>query len=278
MMEIRLDETMTRLRRANSDLEVSNTELHQSNLELEQARELLTKANLDLQKSNQELELFAYVASHDLQEPLRMISSYMGLVKKRYGDKLNHSGNEFVGFAVDGAKRMQQLISDLLSYSRVTTQGKPFEKTDMEKIFAQAMKNLEVAVGECEGKVDHDPLPEVQGDPVQLERLIQNLVGNAIKYRGEKTPEVRVSAVDKEGAWEFSVTDNGIGIDPKYHDRIFGIFQRLHTREQYSGTGIGLAVCKKIVERHEGSIWVESEEGKGSTFFFSVPAIKGLES
>jgi light-regulated signal transduction histidine kinase (bacteriophytochrome) len=173
---------------------------------------------------------------------------------------------------MDGSKRMQQLINDLLGYSRVSTQGKPFEMTDVEESFKCVTQNLQITVEESGARVTHDALPKVLADRIQLERLLQNLIGNAIKYRDKGTvPAVHVSAERKDDEWVFSIRDNGIGIDPKYFDRIFGIFQRLHTREQYSGTGIGLAVCKKIVERHKGRIWVESEEGKGSTFRFTMP-------
>ena len=240
--------------------------------EISQKAKDLEQTNKALERSNEELEQFAYVASHDLQEPLRMVSSYMALLEKRNKEKLDAESKEFIGFAVDGAKRMQQLINDLLSYSRVTTQGKPFVQTDVEEVFGRVLQNLKVTIEESGANVTHDPLPTVMADGVQLERLLQNLVGNAIKYRDKSvSPEVHVSAVSQNDEWIFSIRDNGIGIDPKYHDRIFGIFQRLQTREQYSGTGIGLAVCKKIVERHNGRIRVESEEGKGSTFFFSLP-------
>lgn len=270
--ELKLQEIAKTLKR-------SNAELAKSNRELEQAREMLTGANQKLNQlngklaeSNGELENFAYVASHDLQEPLRMIKSYMALLKRRNQGTLDSDSLEFIRFAEDGASRMMQLIGDLLEYSRVSTQGKPIVETEVERIFSQVVGNLKVAIEESLAKVTHDPLPVVKVDPIQLERLLQNLVGNSIKYRDPQTvPEVHVSAEKRAEDWLFSVRDNGIGINPKYFDKVFGIFQRLHTRNQFSGTGIGLAVCKKIVERHGGKIWVESELGKGSTFKFTLP-------
>jgi PAS domain S-box-containing protein len=237
----------------------------------EQETERLTEA---LKRSNRELEEFAYVASHDLQEPLRMISSYLQLIEKRYQALLDQDGLEFFHFVVDGSQRLQAMINDLLTYSRVMTQSKLFVPVDTEAVFRRAALNLQVAIDEVGARLTHDPLPAVIGDDRQIERLFQNLVGNALKYRRpEAPPEIYVSAERQGPAWVFGVRDNGIGINPKYFDRIFGIFQRLHTREEYSGTGIGLAVCKKTVERHGGRIWVESQEGQGTTFFFTLPAL-----
>jgi PAS domain S-box-containing protein len=238
-----------------------------------EAEHQLKEASLALERSNKELEQFAYVASHDLQEPLRMVASYVQLLARRYQDKLDADANEFIGFAVDGAKRMQALISDLLAYSRVGTHAKPFAPTEGETVFKRAMDNLQVAVTESGAAVTHDALPVVTGDVGQLTQLLQNLIGNAIKFRrAGEAPQVHVGVAQRDGEWLFSIRDNGIGIEMQFADRIFQIFQRLHTRAEYPGTGIGLAVCKKIVERHGGRIWIESAPGQGSTFHFTLPA------
>jgi signal transduction histidine kinase len=249
---------------------------------LREGRESLQKAHSELEvrveertaelkRSNAELEQFAYVASHDLQEPLRMVASYLQLLERRYKSFLDDEADKFIAYAVDGAKRMQQLISDLLAYSRVTTRGKAFQRTDVEEVLSTAIGNLRMAIEESDAQVIHDPLPTVTADAGQLVQVFQNLVGNAIKYRKDDPPRVHISARQQNGQWVVSVQDNGIGIEPKYFDRIFAIFQRLHGKGQYSGTGIGLALCKRIVERHRGEIWVESEPGKGSTFFVALP-------
>lgn len=232
----------------------------------------LKEREVELVRSNQDLQQFAYVASHDLQEPLRMITSYTQLLAKRYHSKLDADANEFIGYAVDGAKRMQGLINDLLAYSRVGTRGKDFGAVDCEAILMTTLQSLKVAIGESGAVIHYDPLPTVSGDGTQIGQLFQNLLGNALKYRNGNRPEIHVSCLQNENFWQFSVGDNGIGIDPQFAEKIFVIFQRLHTKEQYSGTGIGLAVCKKIVERHGGNIWVESDLGKGATFYFTIPA------
>jgi light-regulated signal transduction histidine kinase (bacteriophytochrome) len=239
--------------------------------ERKEADEKLNQIMAELARSNTELEQFAYVASHDLQEPLRMVASYTQLLARRYKGKLDADADEFIGYAVDGATRMQQLINGLLDYSRVGTRGKPFEPTDCEAVFNNAVINLRAAIKETDAVVIHDHLPTVLADATQMVQLFQNLLGNSIKFHSDQRPEIHVRAQRNGSEWIFSVCDNGIGIDPKYFERIFIIFQRLHSRGEYPGTGIGLAICKKIVERHKGRIWVESELGKGATFYFTIP-------
>ena len=246
--------------------------------ERKRAEEALREKTEELARSNRDLEQFAYVASHDLQEPLRMVTSYVQLLAKRYRGKLDSDANEFVSFAVDGALRMWKLINDLLTYSRVGVRGKELEPTDCETVLDQSLNNLKVAIEENGAVVTHDPLPTVMADNPQLVQLFQNLIGNAIKFRGNELPRVHVSASRNGSAWIFSVCDNGIGIAPEYAKRIFIIFQRLHSREKYPGTGIGLSICQKIVERHGGRIWVESEVGKGAAFYFTLPASKGEQA
>jgi light-regulated signal transduction histidine kinase (bacteriophytochrome) len=217
------------------------------------------------------LEQFAYLASHDLQEPLRMVASYTQLLSRRYKGKLDSDADDFIAFAVDGAAHMQRLIHDLLAYSRVGTKAQQMRETSSEEALRQALMNLRGAIEDSGAQVTHDPLPIVVADEVQLVQVFQNLVGNAIKYQGPGVPQVHISAARSDGKkWVFSVQDNGLGIEPQYFDKIFGMFQRLHKRDEFSGTGIGLAICKKIVERHGGSIWVESQPGRGSTFRFAL--------
>jgi PAS domain S-box-containing protein len=245
--------------------------------ERKRTEEVLRKTIADMDRSNKELEQFAYVASHDLQEPLRMVASFTQLLAKRYKDKLDADANEFIGYAVDGANRMQKMINDLLSYSRVETRGKPFEAVGCTAILNQALTNLRMAIEETGAMITQDPLPTVMGDESQLVQLFQNLIDNAIKFRREEEPpRIHISAEDRGNDWFFSVKDNGIGIDPQYNERIFIIFQRLHRREEYPGTGIGLTICKKIVERHGGRVWVDSQPGNGSTFYFTIPKTGGL--
>jgi signal transduction histidine kinase len=239
--------------------------------ELQALNEMLTVRTDELARSNRELEQFAYVASHDLQEPLRIFSSYAQLLGTRYEGKLDADADDFIGYLVDGAARMQRLIEDLLTYSRVGTRGESFKMTNCNAIVEQAVENLALAVRESGAKITVEPLPTVKADAVQLAQLFQNIIGNAIKFRSGDAPFVRISAQKNEDKWVFSVKDNGIGIAPEYQDRIFVIFQRLHVREKYPGTGIGLAIARKIVERHGGMIWVESHPNAGSTFYFTLP-------
>jgi light-regulated signal transduction histidine kinase (bacteriophytochrome) len=236
-----------------------------------QMEQQLDSTLADLQRSNAELEQFAYIASHDLQEPLRMITSYMQIIEGDYKGKLDADADQYIAFTVEGAKRMQTLIDDLLAYSRVGTRGEPFIPTSMNSALSKAIANLEVAIEESHAVVTHDQLPTVLGDESQLIQLFQNLLGNAIKFRGDDAPVIHVGVEETKDGWVFSVRDNGIGIDMKYIERIFTIFQRLHARDEYPGTGIGLAVVKKIVERHGGRIWVESAPESGSTFYFTLP-------
>jgi PAS domain S-box-containing protein len=228
----------------------------------------------ELARSNEDLEQFAYVASHDLQEPLRTVTSYVQLLARRYQGRLDSDADEFIGFAADGAVRMWKLINDLLTYSRVGMRGNELEPTDSEAVLAQSVNDLKVSIEENGALVTHDPLPTVMADLPQLGQLFQNLIGNAIKFRSNEPPRVHISASRNGNGWTFSVRDNGIGIAPEYSERIFVIFQRLHSREEYAGTGIGLAICRKIVDRHGGRIWVNSEVGKGATFYFILPAVK----
>jgi PAS domain S-box-containing protein len=234
----------------------------------------LEDQRLQLSRSNADLEQFAYVASHDLQEPLRMVASYVQLLARRYKDKLGEDANEFIGFAVDGALRMQQLIDDLLVYSRVGARDDRKRAIALGDCVAAALRNLGERMRETRGSVDYDELPTVHADPGQLTQLMQNLIGNALKFAGTEPPRVRIDAVRDGDFWRIGVHDHGIGIDPQYAERIFVIFQRLHTRAQYAGTGIGLAICKKIVERAGGRIWVESRPGNGASFFFTLPLVQ----
>jgi PAS domain S-box-containing protein len=251
------------VRQRTAELETSNRQLQEEIAERKRVAE-------DLARSNKDLEQFAYVASHDLQEPLRIVSGYLQLIERRYKGKLAAEADEFINFAVDGAARMQSLIQDLLAYSRVGTQGRRFASTDCEKVFERAVGNLGRAIADSGATVAHDPLPTVLADATQLVQVFQNLIGNAIKFRGAEPPRIHVAARPQDGQWLFSVRDNGIGVEPQYAERIFVLFQRLHPRDKYPGTGIGLSVCQRIIERHGGRIWVESKPGEGSTFHFTL--------
>jgi light-regulated signal transduction histidine kinase (bacteriophytochrome) len=243
--------------------------------ERKRAELALREAHEELKRSNSELEQFAYVASHDLQEPLRMVSSYTQLLVRRYGEKFDGDSREFMGYIVDGAARMKQLIEDLLAYSRVGTRGKDFREVPVEEALQRAVANLRAAIQETSAAVTWDALPTVLADDTQLTQLFQNLIGNALKFRSASVPRIHVFVANNEPAWHFMVRDNGIGIEPQYFERIFMVFQRLHNKADYPGTGIGLAICKKVVERHGGRIWVESRPGDGSAFHFTLPKLQG---
>lgn len=240
------------------------------------AEEELLAAKEELERSNTELEQFAYIASHDLKEPLRMVTSYLNLLQTRYRGKLDDDADAFIGYAVDGAARMRKLIDELLLYSRVGRRKEPHAVVDMETVLQNVRENLSVTIEDTKAVLKIDPMPSVIGDAVELEQVFQNLIANALKFRGDKPPVVEVSASRKGRNWTFCVRDNGIGIAPHFFERIFVIFQRLHAPEQYSGSGMGLAICKKIVDRHHGRIWVESEPGRGACFCFTLPCIKGV--
>lgn len=246
--------------------------IRRSQEELERAVEERTR---ELSRSNAELEQFAYVASHDLQEPLRMVASYTQLLSDRYHGRLDADADEFIGYAVDGAKRMQALINDLLTYSRAGATTEPHDEVDCEVVLRKTLDNLRVAIQESGAEIHAGHLPVVWGDAMQLGQVIQNLIGNAIKFRGPDPVKVHISAVELEDAWRFAVSDNGIGVDPKYAERIFVLFQRLHSRDEFPGTGIGLTLCRKIVQHHGGELWLESTPGKGSTFVFTIRKRQG---
>lgn len=240
--------------------------------QIRQSNEELQERAAELAKVNAQLEQFAYVASHDLQEPLRMVTSYLQLVEKRYKDQLDADAEEFIGYAVDGAARMKRMINDLLAYSRVTTRGQPLEPTNAENALAHALSNLEVVIKDNNALITQDPLPIVMADGTQLMLVFQNLIENAIKFHADRQPHIHISAEHREDEWLFSVQDNGIGIAPEFSERVFAIFSRLHPHTKYPGTGIGLAICKRVLERHGGRIWFESQLGEGATFYFTIPS------
>jgi signal transduction histidine kinase len=265
-----LQQEISSRRAVEKALQEQNLLLQQEISNRQRAESALLKSNQELARSNAELEQFAYVASHDLQAPLATIASYAQLLEKRYQDRLDSQANKFIGNIVHGCTRMQVLIDDLLEYSRVGRNQKPFELVECDRVVEQALANLQATIRDTGAVVNYSDLPAVMGEVSQLVQLFQNLIGNAIKYRQESPPVVTVTACIHDEKWLFSVADNGIGIAMQHQERIFQIFQRLHTQKEYSGTGIGLAICQKIVERHGGSIWVESEVGKGSIFYFTL--------
>ncbi|WP_293032468.1 ATP-binding protein [Natronococcus sp.] len=226
-----------------------------------------------LEESNRSLEQFAYAASHDLQEPLRMVSSYLQLIDQRYEDELDEEGKEFLGYAIDGANRMRDMIEGLLEYSRVDTRGSPLEPTDLEGVLDEAIADLRMKIEEHDAEIEAEPLPTVLGDDDQVRQVFQNLLNNAIEYSGDEPPRIQVSAQRQGRKWRIAVSDEGVGIDPENQDQIFELFQRLHSHEEHAGSGIGLALCKRIVERHAGRIWVDSDSSSGATFSFTLPAV-----
>lgn len=256
------------LAESKADLEIKVSDRTK---ELEVVNRELRKLNQELTLSNQELEQFAYIVSHDLREPLRMVTSFTQLLEKKYSGHLDADADQIIGFAVDGATRMEELINDLLTYSRVGNSGKTLELINTEKVLDQALSNLHIVIQEHNAQIVRETLPSIVGNATQLIQLWQNLIDNSIKYRRDESPKIEIGVTAELEQYLFWVKDNGIGIDPKYSDRIFQIFQRLHTRQEYPGTGTGLAICHKIVERHGGKIWVESELGQGATFYFTLP-------
>ncbi|ADD07494.1 sensor box histidine kinase (plasmid) [Natrialba magadii ATCC 43099] len=256
----------------------------QEEQELIETLALLLKLHLDrqeyidgLQRSNKRLEQFAYAASHDLQEPLRMVSSYLQLIEQRYADKLDADGEEFLEYAVDGAERMRAMIDGLLQYSRVESRGEPFEAVDLDDVLADVLNDLRLSIDEHDANITSDLLPTVKGDASQLRQVFQNLIDNALEYSGDDPPRVHVTAERTGDRWQVTVSDEGIGIDPEDADRVFEVFQRLHTRDEHAGTGIGLALCRRIIERHGGEIQVESEPGEGTAFSFTLPVLEDEE-
>lgn len=241
--------------------------------ERKRTQEALVTKMWELQRSNEDLEQFAYVASHDLQEPLRMVVSYTTLLADRYRGKIDEKADKYIRYAVEGAIRMQQLVADLLAYSRVGSQGKPPRPVSAQLVLNRTIEGMRTMIGEVGAEIVCEPLPTVNADELQLAQLFQNLLSNALKFRTERPAKIRIEAKPKDGKWLFSVTDNGIGIAKEHCERIFHMFQRLHERGKYEGSGIGLAIAKKIVERHRGRIWFESQPGDGTTFFFTMPGV-----
>ena len=258
-------------KRRNEMLNEMNSSLTAEIDQRKKTEEALKLTTAKLSSSNADLQRFAYVASHDLQEPLRAVAGFVTLIASKHKGTLDEESEGWINHAVEGSTRMRNLINDLLAYARVESRGKPLETIDTNKAFNQAKRDLSVLIEESNAELTSSELPRVMGDEGQLTQVFQNLIGNAIKFKSYEKPKVHVSATKKDDDWLFSVKDNGIGFEPEHVDRIFIIFQRLHGREEYKGTGIGLALCKKIIERHGGRIWAESEKGKGSTFYFTIP-------
>lgn len=261
--------TLARLTEALKERERAEAALSHLNETLERH---VTAQTAELTRSNHELTQFAYVASHDLQEPLRSVTGFLDILKQRKMELLDAEGKEFVGFAREGAERMRVLIQDLLKYSRVSSEARTLAPCDLNALLGRVLVDLRIAIGECGARVEVDPLPVVSGDTRQLGQVFQNLISNALKFRGPVAPQIRISAKRTGEFWEFSVADNGIGIEPRFADEVFEVFRRLHTREEYAGSGIGLAICRKIIHRHGGEIWVQSSPGHGSNFQFVLPA------
>jgi light-regulated signal transduction histidine kinase (bacteriophytochrome) len=241
------------------------------------AEEQLRQKTEELERSNRDLEEFAHVASHDLQEPLRLVSTHVQLLARRYQGRLDPDADEFIGFALEGAARMKSLLSDLLAYTTISTGTLEFGLVEMEEVFTQVMQNKQSAIKASGAVVTHDPLPGILGDSAQMMLLVQNILENAIKFRGKDVPRIHMGVSQITERWLFFVRDNGIGIDPRYTEKVFVIFQRLHSRDDYPGTGVGLAISRKIVERHGGRIWVDSEPGKGSTFYFTLQPAERMQ-
>jgi len=256
------------------ELEAANAQLRNEVASRKVAEQALLHAAEELKRSNLDLEQFGYVASHDLQEPLRAVAGYVRLLEHRFPEKVDAKTREYIAGAAEGATRMEQLITDLLTYSRLGLAGRTFKPANLGTPLEAALRNLQFSIRAASAAVTSDPLPTLPVDESQIVELFQNLIGNALKFRGEHPPTIHIGARPEAGRWVFWVQDDGIGIDPQYFERMFQVFQRLHTRKKYPGTGIGLAICKKIVQRHGGTIWVESQPGHGSTFCFSIPPVR----
>ncbi|MGE5683052.1 MAG: sensor histidine kinase [Bacillota bacterium] len=272
-IESNLKKAIDILKEKNKQLEKFSKRLHSEISERKEIEQKMIRAMNELARSNKELEQFAYIASHDLQEPLRMISNFAQLLSRQYKNKLGADADEYINFIINGTRMMQNLVSDLLKFSRISTKAKTFEKTDLNTILETALNNLSINIKETNAQIMKTDLPIVSCDKTQILQLFQNLISNAIKFTKGRTPEIKINCKKEKDDWVFSISDNGVGIEQEYYERIFVIFQRLHTRDEYEGTGIGLAICRKIAEGHNGRIWVRSVPGEGSTFYFTLPAL-----